>query len=38
MVRSGLDSKQVEAREKSFQTIGASVTDDEFNELFGPTE
>ena len=32
------DSKQVEAREKSFQTIGASVTDDEFNELFGPTE
>ncbi len=32
------DSKQLEAREKSFQDIGASVTDDEFNALFGPTE
>ena len=27
-----------QARNQSFSDIGASVTDDEFNELFGPTE
>jgi len=29
---------QLEARSQSFQDIGATVTDDEFNALFGPTE
>ena len=35
---SSFDSKGLAAGGQAFDAIGATVTDDEFNELFGPTE
>ena len=32
------EAGQLEAREKSFEAISSTVTDDEFNSLFGPVQ
>ena len=35
---SSFEAKQLEARDKSFDAISTTVTDDEFNDLFGPVQ